>query len=74
MKLKETVRILDNGQDDVIHLPGSPDQFETLCGWVDVPHELLDIEDHPPDCTSCLNIWRYCKNLVLPADCPSEGE
>ena len=37
-KLIQTVLIINEG-DAVFHIPGAPDQYETVCGWVDVEHE-----------------------------------
>jgi len=61
-----TVRVLGEGCDHLVHLPGTRDQNETVCGFVDVDHVILDPEDFPPTCRQCLRIVRELRKMRLP--------
>lgn len=52
--------------DSLFHIPGASDQYETVCGWVNMEYEYFDAEEQPVTCESCLRIVRYCRNLRLP--------
>ncbi len=64
-RLMVTVRVLDEG-DDAVHILGTASLNETLCGFADVNHEVLDASLYPPNCPHCLKIVRYCRNLKIP--------
>ena len=65
-----TVRVRGDGDDDV-HLPGVIEQGTvTVCGFVDVEHDILDPEEHPPTCRSCVRIVRRLRKMMLPSGKP----
>ena len=62
-KIKYTIRILDH-DDESIHLPGVGNMQHTICGYVDVRHEVLGAT-LTITCEACLSMVRLCRRMKL---------
>ena len=64
-RLKNTITVIEDHTGDY-HVPGvSLVGSVTLCGWVDVPHNVHDAADRPVTCKVCMEIIKYCKNIKI---------
>lgn len=65
-KLLESIEVTEDVSDrGIYHIPGINGDL-TLCGSVDIGCVDHDVKTHPVNCSPCLEILKYCKNLRLP--------
>ena len=65
-KISSLIRVIGEGCDDVLHLPGATYQHETVCGFVDVKHEVVSAYENEPTCPECLSIVNELRNMRMP--------
>lgn len=64
-RISYLVRVLDEGCDEKIHLPGVRG-YATACGWCDINSECLEWPEHRVNCKDCLQIVKAFREMRMP--------